>query len=150
MHPAIATTLIVLGLVGLYWFMLTSYVSIVLHRVIAHRAFSLPRWYCLAVTALSNSFIIYVNPRVWVAEHRLHHAHSDDGRDPDKRPGDGFLAWAWYLATRSPKASEPHLVQVSRDKIFDTRVMRWYSSPWGKWTSEATGFVVPYLALREV
>ena len=148
MHPTLYYSLVFVGLGAAYWLMMTTYVSIILHRVIAHRAFALPRWFSLTVTAVANSFFIYVNPRVWVAEHRLHHAHSDETKDPDKQPEQGFWAWVGYVAARNPGAGEPHLVLVSRDKIFDSAVLRWYSTQLGMWTSQATGFVIPYVTLR--
>jgi stearoyl-CoA desaturase (delta-9 desaturase) len=139
-----------LVLLWIYWFMLTNYVSIVLHRSIAHRAFALPRWWSLTITALTNMFIIYTNPRVFVAEHRLHHAHSDTDKDPDKLPGQGYWTWFAYLMLHNPSPHEPHLVQVSRDKIFDSWVMRFFSSWKGKVLSEMTGVTLPLLAFRRV
>lgn len=139
-----------LGLIVIYWFMLTNYVSIALHRSIAHRAFTLPRWWILTITALSNMFTIYVNPRVWVAEHRLHHAHSDSDKDPDKQPNQTFWPWFAYLLLHNPSPDEPHLVQVSRDKIFDSWIMRFFSNWKGKVWSEITGFTLPFLAFRTI
>src|SRR5437667_430134 len=79
------------------WILMATYVSVILHRCIAHRAILLPQWFCDGITAVTATFVIYVNPRVWVAEHRLHHAHSDTEDDPDKKPGWNlwkFITWS--------------------------------------------------------
>src|SRR5437870_2377700 len=78
------------------WTMVATYVSVVLHRCLAHRAILLPQWFVHLVTIVTNSFVLYVNPRVWVAEHRLHHAHSDTDDDPDKKPGWNLWKFTWW------------------------------------------------------
>jgi stearoyl-CoA desaturase (delta-9 desaturase) len=146
LHDAAAGAFIL----ALYWFMLTTYVSVCLHRAVAHRAFSLPRWFILSVTTLTNLFIIYVNPRVWVAEHRLHHAHSDDPDDPDKHPDHTFWRWVHYLAVHQPIGTDPRIVQVSRDRIFEHPIMRFFSNRFGRPVSEVTGFLIPWLLYRTI
>jgi len=51
------------------------------HRLLAHRSFSVPRWFewTLVVFALC---CLQDSPARWVATHRMHHAHSDDDEDP--------------------------------------------------------------------
>lgn len=146
MHPALYYTLVTAGLVMVYQFLLLNYISITLHRSIAHRAFTLPQWWSLAITAVANMFTMYTNPRVWVAEHRLHHANSDDENDPDKHPAMGFWRYLWHAIAHNPSANDPKIVQVSRDKIFETQTMRFFSSRAGKVFCEITGVTLPLLA----
>jgi stearoyl-CoA desaturase (delta-9 desaturase) len=68
------------------------------HRLLAHRAFSCPRWFehflaLLGVCCLQDS------PARWVALHRKHHQHSDEQPDPHS-PLVGFFwghfGWLMY------------------------------------------------------
>ncbi len=106
------------------WFVNVTYISVILHRTLAHRAIRAPRWFILATTWFANTCVLYVNPLVWVARHRVHHAHSDTEDDPDKQPGDGYLRWAWRFVNNLPKASDEPIVRYSRDEIFQTFHMR--------------------------
>ena len=61
------------------------------HRLLSHRSLSVPLWLertlaTLAVCSLEDT------PSRWVANHRLHHCHSDDEPDPHS-PRDG-VAWS--------------------------------------------------------
>jgi len=71
------------------------------HRLLSHRSLSVPLWFerllaTLAVCSLEDT------PSRWVANHRLHHCHSDDDPDPHS-PRDG-VAWSHmgWLFRRAP------------------------------------------------
>jgi stearoyl-CoA desaturase (delta-9 desaturase) len=76
-------------------------INLCYHRVLSHRSLKLPRRVerTLATIALCS---LEDTPARWVANHRLHHVHSDDTLDPHS-PRDG-VAWshAGWLFRRSP------------------------------------------------
>lgn len=84
------------ALAGVYVFG-TLGVNIGFHRLLTHRSFKTPRWFehlltILGVCSLEGS------PVKWVANHRMHHQHSDTEPDPHS-PIVAFL-WAhigWML-----------------------------------------------------
>jgi fatty-acid desaturase len=84
------------ALAGVYVFG-TLGVNIGFHRLLTHRSFKTPRWFehlltLLGVCSLEGS------PVKWVANHRMHHQHSDTEPDPHS-PIVAFL-WAhigWML-----------------------------------------------------
>jgi len=77
-------------------------INLCYHRLLAHRSLKVPRWLerslaTLAVCSLEDT------PSRWVANHRLHHAHSDDEEDPHS-PRRG-IAWSHvgWLFRRAPE-----------------------------------------------
>src|SRR6476620_9374820 len=58
------------------------------HRLLTHRAFQTPKWleYAFAVT---GSLAVQGRVIEWVADHRKHHAHTDEEGDPHS-PHAGF------------------------------------------------------------
>lgn len=64
------------------------------HRLLTHRSFRTPRWleYLLAVFGVLS---LQGGPITWVADHRIHHGHSDEQRDPHS-PKESFL-WGHML-----------------------------------------------------
>lgn len=130
-------------LVFLAWMVGINYLSLILHRVVAHRAYALPSWWVTFWILFCNLFVIYINPRTWTADHRMHHAFSDTERDPDKRPGDGFWRWLGYILTHRPSAEEPQIQKFTRDPIFQTWWMRFLSSRGGSVLCEISALVLP-------
>jgi fatty-acid desaturase len=79
----------------LYWMTLGLGICLTYHRLLTHRSFGLrPRWleYPLAAIACCAS---QGGPVAWVADHRRHHAHSDDENDVHS-PTRGF-SWSHFL-----------------------------------------------------
>ena len=76
-------------------------INLCYHRLLAHRSLKVaePLERSLATIALCS---LEDTPVRWVANHRLHHVHSDDERDPHS-PRDG-IAWshAGWLFRRAP------------------------------------------------
>ena len=71
---------VVLTLVGTNVFG-TLGINLCYHRLLAHRSLKVPRWLerCLTTIALCS---LEDTPSRWVANHRLHHRHSDEPADP--------------------------------------------------------------------
>jgi fatty-acid desaturase len=69
-----------------------------IHRLLAHRAFRLPKWleYIVITLALPAG-----TPVQWAGNHRFHHGHTDVPEDPHSPNISGF--WfahvGWYLGT---------------------------------------------------
>ncbi|MFQ5481927.1 MAG: acyl-CoA desaturase, partial [Nitrospinaceae bacterium] len=89
------------GAVGLMLFLhwLTASLGICLgfHRYLTHRGMELPRW--LAYTLVFFGSLACENgPIKWVAQHRMHHASSDDELDPhNARRGFWWSHLGWML-----------------------------------------------------
>lgn len=63
------------------------------HRLLAHRAFTCPKWF-EHVLAILGVCCLQDSPARWVAVHRKHHQHSDEEADPHS-PLVGFL-WGHF------------------------------------------------------
>lgn len=88
-----------LVLLGLYW--LTACVGVTLgyHRLLAHRAFQVPRWLELVI-ATCGALSCQHGPIDWVGLHRHHHLHSDDPADHhNSHLGFWWSHFAWMLHT---------------------------------------------------
>ena len=85
-------------LVVVYYFLGGIAVGLGLHRMLAHRAFVLPKWleYCIITLSLPAG-----TPIQWVGTHRCHHLHTERAVDPHSPHISGF--WhahvGWYLGT---------------------------------------------------
>jgi fatty-acid desaturase len=71
---------VVLGVLGLYVYG-TLGINLCYHRILTHRALSVPKWLehlfvTLGICCLQDT------PARWIAIHRLHHQHADLQRDP--------------------------------------------------------------------
>lgn len=67
------------------------------HRLLAHRAFAVPRW-LRRVIALAGCLAMQGGPLRWVADHREHHTDSDSHRDPhDISRGFAFAHFLWLF-----------------------------------------------------
>lgn len=134
---------------GLFcWIMVATYVSVVLHRCLAHRAVLLPQSFVHFIAGFTSFFVLYVNPRVWVAEHRLHHAHSDTEADPDKKPGWNVFKFIWWSLTNPAGSNDEHVVKITKDPQLNTWVMRLCSNQqFGVFAQFLGGFILPYVLM---
>ena len=85
-------------------------VTLTYHRLLSHRAFKVPQWfeYCLVTFgALSGQGPVLL----WVAEHRLHHQHSDTLKDPHSARHGGF----WWS----------HMLHLFFHKEFEDNETKW-------------------------
>ena len=118
-----------LVLLAVMYFVTMGGITIGLHRLLSHRAFSTskPLRYLLAIAGSMSGqgSVLY-----WVSMHRAHHAHSDAPGDPSTphRYGDGLAArikgfWyahhGWLLARRVASPA-----RLSRDLLGDRILMR--------------------------
>jgi fatty-acid desaturase len=83
---------------GIWWITGGWGITLGFHRLLTHQSFSAPRWVMRAL-AVCGSLAVQGGPIVWVATHRLHHAHSDRELDPHDS-GRGFwwahVGWIFY------------------------------------------------------
>jgi len=89
------------------------------HRLLAHRSLKVPRWLerSLATVALCS---LEDTPSRWVANHRLHHAHSDDPEDPHS-PRSG-LVWShmgWLFRAAPQRKTCSFFDRFARDILAD-------------------------------
>ncbi len=126
------------------WLMLANYLSVVLHRCVAHRAVDLPRWWIFTSTTLTNLFVLHINPRTWCADHRMHHAYSDTDKDPDKQPNVTYAQWLMGFLKHSPKASDPLIQKFTKDAIFQHPIFAFFSHPIAGPFCAATAWLAPF------
>ncbi len=94
-------------------------INLCYHRLLAHRSLAVPLWleHTLAMLALC---CLEDTPARWVANHRLHHRHSDDPEDPHS-PRDGF-AWShfgWLFRRAPQRRSFAFFEKYARDILSD-------------------------------
>ncbi|HEX9095837.1 MAG TPA: fatty acid desaturase [Candidatus Dormibacteraeota bacterium] len=124
--PASFTWQALAACLALHW--LTGGIGICMtyHRLLTHRSFATrPRWLEYALTAIgccaSEGGAIG-----WVADHRKHHAHSDDEHDVHS-PNRGF-AWAHVLWWMTPDITSRHTPQYYKKwapDLYNDPVHRW-------------------------
>ena len=111
--PGVALAVIGTGVFG------TLGINLCYHRLLAHRSLKVPRWLerTLATVALCS---LEDTPSRWVANHRLHHAHSDDPEDPHS-PRNG-VAWShvgWLFRRAPERKSCAFFDRYARDILSD-------------------------------
>ena len=123
---------------GLYLFG-TLGINIGYHRLLTHRGFACPRW--LEKTLAVLGICCWEGaPLGWVAVHRMHHQHSDDGSDPHS-PKKSFF-WShmgWFLIWDPAIYNLSTYDRYARDLIQD-RFYKWLERPlvwqkihWAHW-----------------
>lgn len=125
---------------GLYLFG-TLGINIGYHRLLTHRGFACPRWleHTLAILGLC---CWEGTPMSWIAVHRMHHQHSDDGTDPHS-PRISFF-WShmgWFLIWDPAIYNYSTYDRYARD-LFADRFYKWLERPqvwqkihWAHWLS---------------
>ncbi len=90
------------------------------HRYLTHRSFELPQWlgyffaFCGALTCENG-------PIKWVAQHRMHHAHSDTERDPHSaKKGFWWSHMGWMLYEHS-EFDDPEKIRAFAKDICDDK-----------------------------
>jgi stearoyl-CoA desaturase (delta-9 desaturase) len=68
----------------------TATISVFYHRGFAHRAIVMKPWLERFVARAGN-WLTGLDPKGWVCMHRLHHAHSDEPKDPHSPVQAGFF-----------------------------------------------------------
>jgi stearoyl-CoA desaturase (delta-9 desaturase) len=83
------------------FYVLTGYgVTLGFHRLLTHRSFQTHKWVEYAL-AIAGSMAVQGPVMTWVADHRKHHAHTDQEGDPHSPHGHGggikgAIAGLWY------------------------------------------------------
>jgi stearoyl-CoA desaturase (delta-9 desaturase) len=145
---------VALLIVGIYFYGGIG-VNIAYHRLLTHRSFVCPTW-------LERFFVVVALccfedvPAIWVANHRLHHKHSDHRPDPHS-PNVGFF-WShmgWLLIENRELRSLAAYDRFARDILQDRFYMRLQRGLLGVWIYVghaylylAAGLVVGWLSGR--
>jgi stearoyl-CoA desaturase (delta-9 desaturase) len=99
------------------------------HRLLTHRSFATrPRWLEYVLTAIGCT-AIEGGPIGWVADHRRHHAHSDE-EDDVHSPDRGF-GWAHMFWWMTPDITSRHTVDYYKKwapDLYKDPVHRWLES----------------------
>jgi stearoyl-CoA desaturase (delta-9 desaturase) len=122
-------------------------VTLGFHRLLTHRSFQTHRWFQYLV-AVFGSMSVQGPVMSWVADHRKHHAHTDQEGDPHSPHGHGSglrgaIAGLWYahmgwLFERSGQAEHS---RYARD-LYEDRGMRFIHRAFGLWVT--LGIVGPF------
>jgi stearoyl-CoA desaturase (delta-9 desaturase) len=113
----------------LHW--LTGGIGICLtyHRLLTHRSFALrPRWLEYPLTFLGCT-ALEGGPVGWVADHRRHHAHSDEEGDVHS-PNDGF-GWAhmfWFMTPDITSCHTPEYLKKWAPDLYKDPVHRFFQN----------------------
>jgi len=84
-------------MVFLYWITASLGICLGFHRYLTHRGFELPRWLGY-VFVFCGTLACENGPIKWVAQHRMHHANSDQPLDPhNARRGFWWCHMGWML-----------------------------------------------------
>ena len=84
-------------LLALYWITACIGVTLGYHRLLAHRAFEVPRWLELVI-ATCGTLSCQHGPIDWAGLHRHHHLHSDDPADHhNSKLGFWWSHFGWML-----------------------------------------------------
>lgn len=94
--------------------------TIGLHRLLSHRSFRCPKWveYLLVTGAMLTG---QGSPLIWVANHRIHHQHSDEPGDVHS-PRKGFwyshLLWIMDDNSTDPDAYHKYCKDLTADRYY--------------------------------
>jgi stearoyl-CoA desaturase (Delta-9 desaturase) len=136
-----------LGLFALLYVVTGYGVTLGFHRLLTHRSFQTHRWveYLLAAT---GSMAMQGPVMSWVADHRKHHAHTDQEGDPHSPHGHGgglrgAVTGLWYahMGWLFEKSGQAEHARYARD-LFDDRGMRFIHRAFPLWV--LVGLAVPF------
>jgi fatty-acid desaturase len=111
------------GLVALgvfNYFLIGFCTTIGLHRLLSHRSFECPGWleYALVTAAMLTG---QGSPLLWVANHRIHHGHSDregDVHSPRRGFWYGHILWIIDDASTDPHAYRKYCKDLAGDRYY--------------------------------
>jgi len=122
-------------------------VTLGFHRLLTHRSFQTYKWLQYAIAAV-GSMSVQGPVMSWVADHRKHHAHTDQEGDPHSPHGHGSgvrgaIVGLWYahmgwLFERSGQAEH---TRYARD-LYEDKGMRFIHRTFGLWV--ALGIAIPF------
>ncbi len=104
---------------ALWWITGSLGIGLSFHRQLTHQGFRSHRW-LRRILAVCGTLAVQGGPIVWVAGHRLHHAHSDRALDPhNSRTGFWWSHMGWIFH-RDPKISKfENYSRYARDLVAD-------------------------------
>lgn len=99
-------------------------ISLAYHRLLAHKSLKVPKW-------LEHGFAMFAacslqdTPAKWVANHRMHHVHSDEQEDPHSPMVTFFWShFEWLIKYNSATRSITNLQKYARDILEDSFYMK--------------------------
>jgi stearoyl-CoA desaturase (delta-9 desaturase) len=130
------------------FYVLTGYgVTLGFHRLLTHRSFQTHRWVEYAL-AIAGSMAVQGPVMTWVADHRKHHAHTDQEGDPHSPHGHGgglkgAMAGLWYahMGWLFDRAGQAEPARYAKD-LHDDRGMRLIHRLFGLWV--LIGLAIPF------
>jgi stearoyl-CoA desaturase (delta-9 desaturase) len=117
-------------------------VTVGFHRLLTHRAFDTSRW-LRATFAVLGSMSVQGPVIHWVADHRKHHAYTDEDGDPHSPHVDGGLRGLWHahVGWLFSLAGRADPERYARDLVTDP-LMRAISRLFPGWV--ALGLAIPF------
>jgi stearoyl-CoA desaturase (delta-9 desaturase) len=122
-------------------------VTLGFHRLLTHRSFQTFKWLQYAIAAV-GSMAVQGPVMSWVADHRKHHAHTDQEGDPHTPHGhgEGFkgaIVGLWYahMGWLFAKSGQAEHSRYARD-LYEDRGMRLIHSTFGLWV--VVGIAIPF------
>ena len=132
---------------GLYLFG-TLGINIGYHRLLTHRGFSCPLWLEHGLAVL-GACCFQGSPMSWVAMHRMHHQHSDEGGDPHSpRAGFWWSHMGWFLiddpAVRNLSTYDRYARDLFQDRFYKAleRPRVWLTVHRAQWAAFLTAGVL--------
>ena len=105
-------------------------INLCYHRLLTHRSLAVPRWLERTLTAIALCSL-EDTPARWVANHRLHHQHSDEEPDPHS-PRNGVV-WShigWLFRRVPQRRSMAFFDRYARDIMADDFYRFLERNPW--------------------
>jgi stearoyl-CoA desaturase (delta-9 desaturase) len=122
-------------------------VTLGFHRLLTHRSFQTYKAVQYAIAAV-GSMAMQGPVMSWVADHRKHHAHTDQAGDPHTPHGHGpglkgAVAGLWYahMGWLFEKSGQAEHARYARD-LYEDRGMRIIHRTFGLWV--LLGLVIPF------
>ena len=116
-------------------------ITLTYHRMLAHRAFSVPKW-------LERIFVTFAalamqgGPTKWIAHHRMHHSNADTDLDPhDSRRGFFYCHVGWTLHYK------PFFDDPARQRRFARDI---HNDPYYRWLDTVPGMLIPQGVLAAI
>lgn len=86
-----------LAAVVLWWIAGSFGIGLGYHRLLTHRGFVVPKWFEYTLS-VSGTLALQSGPLTWVTTHRIHHAFTDQERDPHSpRHGTYWSHMGWIF-----------------------------------------------------
>lgn len=97
-------------------------ITLAYHRLLTHRSLVVPRFLEYALTIV-GVLALQGGPIEWVAQHRAHHAHTDQDGDPhDSNKGMPWSHWEWLFRTNearvAPEARPRWAADLYKDPVY--------------------------------